>query len=385
MNRLPLLTLIPAAFCILAVSVYSQPDMSHTARHRDFLNPGLSSFPNFVISVNDSAKEIVIDPDVFIFDPSAEAAAYLNGDTISYVQSATKHRFILRSDTLSYSGFENRSTDFRLDTPVTVCIFPLLDGTETSATWTGKVKYGGSLMLKEITGTSSSRVNSGWSFTDGADTVRNATRLTWTLDMAYLDKEKVQVELPDSVISEMISDMKVEVEAAMAERLLTERALWFSESARYPILTESRVSRVIGNQGSAVADTVARSFLATYYPAENQYADTGEEPDSAPRKVRATGDNAPYLEEYTGSKRLSVGEPTATETAVSVTLSSYEGAVEGVLAIYTDSGIRIGEAMTIMIGPVPASYTIGLPSGSKGVFLLTVGTAEETHTRKVII
>lgn len=246
-------------------------------RDHDRLHPGLAASPSLIVSVNDSARTVLIDPQGVSFDESYDASPYIDGDTISYVQFATKHRFLLRGDTLSYIGYENRATDFRLDAPVSMAVFPLKDGASVRAGWSGHMLHNGSMILRHVRGTSVSSVEEGWTLTDGNDTVSDAKRLLWKLDMAYADPDSVTASMPDSVASEMISEMQVDVKVVLSERLLTERAMWFADDARYPVLTDSRVSRMILSEEGIPTDTVPVSMLAMHYAASCQYSDTGEE------------------------------------------------------------------------------------------------------------
>ncbi|MDE5795372.1 MAG: hypothetical protein K2I08_11710, partial [Muribaculaceae bacterium] len=178
-HRLLFLTAIVSA---AAFSICAQLNTEHIARNGDILHPGLSFSPDLILSINDSTRTVLLDPDAVIFDSSLDAATYIDSDTISYVQSATKHRFIFRSDTLYYLGFENRATYFRLDSAVKVAHFPLKDGDTVHDKWAGNMLQYGSMILKRTVGTSSSHTESGWTLADGTDSVRNATRLRWTLD-----------------------------------------------------------------------------------------------------------------------------------------------------------------------------------------------------------
>ncbi|MDE6742079.1 MAG: hypothetical protein K2J58_07090, partial [Muribaculaceae bacterium] len=307
---------------------------------------------------------------------------YIDGDTISYVQFATKHRFVLRGDTLSYIGYENRATDFRLDSPAVAAAFPLTDGKSVSDGWSGHMLHYGSMVLRHVRGVSASYIDGGWTLTDGTDTIRNATRLTWTLDMAYADPDSVTAMMPDSVASERISDIQVDVKAMLSERLLTERTMWFSADARYPVLTDSRVSRVILADGGEPADTVPLSMLAMYYPAPFQYSDTGEKI----LQVKSSGDRVDngYEADGDGGWSLAVGEPEINGNTVTVTLSSQSGPIAATVVLFSDSGLRLTEPLTVTVRTVPQIYSVEAPSGWSGVMLLRVDTEEESHTRKII-
>ncbi|MDE6511091.1 MAG: hypothetical protein K2L00_03235, partial [Muribaculaceae bacterium] len=189
--------LIPQIF-LLAVAVFAaasikgaQPSTDHTPRDHDRLHPGLAGSRSLILSVNDSTRTVVIDPRAVSFDDDCDAFPYIDGDTISYVQFATKHRFLLRHDTLSYIGYENRASRFMLDRPVGVAAFPLGERGVIRDALGGRMLHYGSMILRHFRGISVSNADGGWTLTDGTDTLRNATRLVWTLDMAYADPDSV--------------------------------------------------------------------------------------------------------------------------------------------------------------------------------------------------
>lgn len=329
---------------------------------------------------------MLIDPQAISFDDSYDASPYIDGDTISYVQFATKHRFLLRGDTLSYIGYENRATDFRLDSPAVAAAFPLTDGKSVSDVWSGHMLHYGSMVLRHVRGISASSIDGGWTLTDGTDTLRNAMRLLWRLDMAYADPDSVSAAMPDSVASEKISDIQVDVKAMLSERMLTERTMWLSADARYPVLTDSRVSRILLDEAGAPADTVPLSMLAMYYPAPFQYSDTGEE--ITVRKQGKTQGGNTYDASDDGlpdtGTTLSVGEPEVGERIISVTLSSPSGPVVATVTLFSDSGIMLTEPKSVIVGTVPQSHSVEAPSGWSGIMLLRVDTGEESYTRKII-
>lgn len=370
-----------------SAAVLAQRYADHTPRDGDRLHPGLAASPSLILSVNDSTKTVLIDPQVVSLDNSYDASPYIDGDTISYVQFATKHRFLLRGDTLSYIGYENRATDFRLDAPVSMAVFPLRDGSSVYGEWTGCMLHYGSMILRHVRGTSRACVQEGWTLTDGADTVRNATRLTWTLDMAYVDPDSVTASMPDSVASKRISEMQVDVKSMLSERLLTERTIWFSEDARYPVLTGSRISRVILGDGAVSADTVPLSMLAVHYPAAHQHYDTGEHPTAQEPDEKDSGiiyGEYAYESPDTGAF-LTVGEPEVIGETLTITLGSLSGSATATVMLFTYSGIRLTDPVTVAVGTVPQTYTMEIPAGWTGVLLLRVESGEESYTRTMII
>lgn len=387
MKKIPLILLLAAFILVASATAGAQQYTDHTPRDGDRLHPGIANSRSLILSVNDTSRTVLIDPSSVYFDSSLDACTYIDSDTISYVQNATKHRFIMRSDTLSYLGFENRATYFRLDSPAIVAVFPLRDGKVTEDEWKGNVLQFGTMMLKHVKGESWGEVQGGWTLTDGTDTLRNAVRLRWNLDMAYADPDSITCATPDSIDSDIISDMQVDVKAILSERLLTGRTLWFSEDARYPVLTDSRVSRVIFTDTDVSADTVPVSMLAMHYPAPYQLSDTGEE-FPAP-KPYGRNDGTGYWGDGYGNQdtgtSLSVGDPAVNGEYVTVTLCSNSGPVSATITLFTDSGIRLTEPREVTAGPVPQDISMEVPTGWRGVLLLRVETGEESYTRKTIL
>lgn len=374
---------ILAVFIFLAapLSISGRQTNGHIARDGDVLHPGLSQSTNLILSLNDSSKTVVLDPDVTIFKELLDASSYVDGDTISYVQSATKHRFLLKGDTLSYIGFESRSTDFRIDAPVNVAVFPLEDGFTLSGEWSGHVFQYGTMILRNVRGISTSSVQEGWTLAAGADTLRDATRVTWTLDMAYADPDSVRAEMPDSVASDIVSGMRVDAKAIMSEHLLTERTLWFSEYARYPVMTDSRSFRVTHDLESGRRDTLPMSAIAIYYPALWQHEDTGEE-----RPVESTREKIASCSTYPDENGvLAVGEPETHGGTVSITLVSSAGVAPATVTLYSDSGMLLSDPVTVSVGAVPRTFTLPVPGGWSGVMLVHIESKGERYTRKVII
>ncbi|MDE6696515.1 MAG: hypothetical protein K2K25_06515 [Muribaculaceae bacterium] len=374
--------ILSAIISIAALSFHAKENSDHIARDGDRLHPGIANPRSLILSVNDTSRTVLLGPSAVSFDSNLDACSYIDSDTISYVQSATKHRFIFRSDTLSYLGFENRATYFRLDSPAIVAVFPLRDGNATKDEWTGSLLHYGTMMLKHVKGESKGAVQGKWTLTDGTDTLRNAVKVRWILDMAYADPDSITCAVSDSIDSRSISDMQVDAKAILSERLLTERSLWFSEDARYPVLTDSRVSRVISTDTGMRADTVPLSLLAMHYPASYQHSDTGEEfpapkPDDGNRGYG-------YGNQDTGTS-LSVGDMAVSGEFVTVTLCSNSGPVTATLTLFTDSGIRLTEPREVTVGPVAQEIRIEIPAGWRGVLLLRVEAGEESYTRKSIL
>lgn len=240
-------------------------------------------------------------------------------------------------------------------------------------------------MLRHDVGTSSSAVQKGWTLTDGTDTVRNATRLRWTLDMAYANPDSVDQAMPDSIVSERISEMRVDVRTILSERLLTERSLWFSDDARYPVLTDSRVSRILLDEAGAPTDTVPVSLLAMHYPRDFQHSDTGEEFQTVRPSERVDGNGSvSYGDKDTGSKALTIVETTVSGNTVNVILSSPSGPVTATMALFSDSGIRLTAPVEVSVGTIPQSCSLEAPGSWSDVLLLRVDAGDESYTEKII-
>lgn len=379
--------LIPAIATLAASSpTGARTAADHTPRDGDRLHPGFAAPNSLILFVDDSTKTVSIAPQAVAFDSGSDAYVYIYGDTVSYVQSATKHRFTLRGDTLSYIGHENRASDFRLDRPAQVALFPLNGRAVVRDGWSGHLLQYGSMALKHVSGESHSYVDKGWTLTDGTDSLHNVTRLVWTLDMSYFDPDSISISMPDSVASEWISEMQVDVQAVLSERLLTERAMWFAEDARYPVLTDSRVSRIMLGEGGTPTDTVPLSMLAMYYPVSWQRSDTGEDiTDGNTRGTDGGHTNDAYDDSSPDSgAALSVGEPKVSGDFVKVTLSSRSGTVYATVTLFSDSGIRLTEPVTVTVGTAPQDHSMEAPSGWSGVMLLRVDAGEESYTRKII-
>ena len=376
--------LTATVFASLAVTFAKSPN-AHIPRDGDILHPGFAASGSLILSVIDSAKTVHIDPEAVSFDSHADATPYIDGDTISYVQFATKYRFLLRGDTLSYLGYENRATDFRLDRPLNVSFLPLRDGCEVREKWSGRLLHHGSMLLRQVSGRSVSRTRNGWTLTDGTDTLRNVGCMEWTLDMAYADPDSVSPTMPDSVASQMISEMQVDVKAMLTERLLTERTIWFSEGTRYPVLTDSRVSRILLKNEEASADTVPLNSLAMHYPADFQSSDTGEE-------ITVQKLNEDIQENRYGKYGYAIsgpnvvlGDPEVRGNIINLTLSSHFGSIEANITLYSDTGLRLSEPMPVSLTPISGTYTVKVPDGWSGVILMRVDAGDESFTVKTII
>lgn len=363
--------------------------IAHIPRDGDCLHPCAVSPSNLLIaSVNDTTKSIVLRQNSTFFDEDYDAALYMEGDTISYVQNATKHRFFLRNDTLYYLGYENRSTDFHIDRPISVVAFPFENGSTVTEKWTGHVLFHGSTLLKRMGGISKSLVEGGWRINDGTDTIHNATRLLWTLDMAYVDMDVTSTSSGDSINTVTISDLMMDMKTVLSERLLINRMIWFAENARYPVLTDTHVSRIIKKEEYETADTIPISLFAIHYPPFHQQMDTGEEYVTSGRtktkqKDSSNGEFNTVIDDKSSS--LSAGSPEIRGDAINITLSSLEGTTDATITLYTDSGIQLSNSIPITMGPTVQTYTVTIPKDWKGVLLIAIDTGEESIIKKLVI
>ncbi len=200
--------------------------------------------------------------------------------------------------------------------------------------------------------------------------------------MSYVNPDSIANLDPDSITSEKISDMNVDVKALKSGRQLTERTLWFSPDARYPVLTDSRVSTIeLCNDGSLL-DTIPLSTLAMYYPPSFQYSDTGEEPVGKKNGNRGASDN--YDDERINPS-FNVGEPEIVENTLEVSLSSSGDYIDADIMLYSESGMRLSGPTPVTLGPVPGIYSVPVPDGWKGVLILSVENGIKQITRKVIL
>ncbi|MDE5813279.1 MAG: hypothetical protein K2H72_03245, partial [Muribaculaceae bacterium] len=205
MKRISQILFLSALASIAAFSTVAQSDAYHIPRDGDRLHPGIASSQSLILSVRDSARIILIDPAAVSFDGDSDAWTYIDSDTISYVQFATKHRFKLSGDTLSYIGYENRATDFRLDRPTTAAVFPLKDGDIVRDVWTGHMLRHGAMMLRHVKGESTDRVESGWTLNAGGAVTRT---ILGKPDQPMTDS---YVQLPcysDTFISDMLEELR---------------------------------------------------------------------------------------------------------------------------------------------------------------------------------
>lgn len=211
------------------------------------------------------------------------------------------------------------------------------------------------------------------------DTVCDATYVKWKFTLAYTERDSIGKNMPDSLANEYISDFEVPVDRVMTESLFTEREMWFSDAARYPILQRHRVYRLKDNENEA-CDTTLISQFSMYYPAAFQFSDTGEEPiKEKPRNI--AGNNGDDGTIY----GVDVSEASADGEQISVTLSSLTGETDLTLTLYTDSGIRLSTPTTVKAGAIPQKHTLPIPSGAKGVIILLIESDTGSQSQKIIL
>lgn len=370
-------------------AVSSTYDMPHMPRDGEQLHPNIAVRAGAISKVDESSRTVSFNPDLFSPLDEADARIYINEDTLGYVQFATKQKFTLRGDTLSYLGYENRASEFNFAGDVLLgTLSPLQSSAGSSSGWTGRITLHGSDLLKQAIGRSRTEVQGGWTLTSDTDTVRNATYMLWDMDMAYFDTASVTDAEADTIRWDEVSDLILPVDEMATQRLLTRRELWFSDQARYPVLLRSSVFQL--RQGdSASCDTIPVSVFASWYPAAFQYADTGELPsDYAPRKIG----NSPYADgkgpgstpgnsDNTG---VLISEATAGGDTVTVTVSSGSGSGPVTLTLFTDSGIRLSEPLTVTVTTVPRAVTLPIPPDASGVLILHIDSDTGSTSRKII-
>ncbi|MDO4335782.1 MAG: hypothetical protein Q4C37_08145 [Bacteroidales bacterium] len=351
----------------------------HKPNDCDKLHPNVAYSQSAIGDVD--AENRIVEFNAALFSPSddADAAVYISNDTLSYIQFATNYRFKIESDTLKYIGYENRAGEFSLDVPAHAFIAGAGSVGSAASKWKGTHLHYGKQFLKHAEGESATASESGWKLVGDNDTIKDATYVKWRFTLAYTERDSIGKDMPDSIANEYVSDFKVSIDRVMTESLLTEREMWFSDAARYPILQRHRVYRLKDNDNEA-CDTTLISQFSMYYPAAFQYSDTGEEPFK--EKPRNIADNNGSDGKIYG---VDVSEASAEGERISVTLSSQTGDTDLTLTLYTDSGIRLSTPTTVKAGAVPQKHTLPIPSGAKGVIILLIESDTGTQSQKIII
>lgn len=375
-----ILTVIPLA--AFAADQVGDGFRRHFPRDFDKLHPDVSFSPTAISLIDSSRRLVNFNPALFYSDPGNSAGTYISGDTVNYVQFATKHRFIQNPREFAYLGFENRATRYSLNEPLPVMKFPPVENETVQANSSGSVTGYGGILLKLIKGRSTGNISAGWTLTDGNDTVRDAKCLVWELDTEYLDPDSVPGEWNDSISPESVSDYEVDVRRLLSERLLTRRMIWFTDDARYPVLQQTTVSRLVGKDSGTECDTVPVSVLSMSYPPECQYADTGE--GNAARK-RGDDENNDVESPDNTANMIAAGDPESSNESISIALSSKDDAVEATVTLYSDSGIRISEPVTVILTAIPRTFSFPVPSDYKGIVLIRIDAGEQSLTRKAVV
>lgn len=351
----------------------------HKPNDGDKLHPNVAYSQTAIGDVDATDRIVEFNADLFSPGDDADAAVYISNDTLSYIQFATNHRFKIESDTLKYIGYENRAGKFSLEVPAHAFITDAGYIGSAATKWKGTHLHYGKQFLKHAVGESATASESGWKLVGDNDTIRDATYVKWRFTLAYTERDSIGKDMPDSLANEYISEFEVPVDRVMTERLLTEREMWFSDAARYPILQRHRVYRLKDTEQES-CDTTLISQFCMYYPAAFQYSDTGEEPiKEKPRNV--AGNNGHDGKIY----GVDVSEASTDGDIISVTLSSQTGETDLTLTLYTDSGIRLSTPATVKAGAIPQKHTLPIPSGAKGVIILHIESDTGSQSQKIIL
>lgn len=392
MKRTASLSTVSVILCLLmtlTLSAYSTlpADLSaHIPRDGDKLHPNVSFLKGAISGVDTADRVASFSTGMFSPSDEADVSVYVDRDTLSYIQFATKYLFRLSSDTLSLIGYENRASEFRIDNPSETITLESAGKNQIVTAWTGRQTIHGRDFLKSAMGMSRCSAEEGWALVADTDTLRNVTYMTWDFDMAYFDSDSIAADVPDSIASESISDLRLPVSEMASERILTRREMWLVKEARYPVLQRSRSFRLKENVDGN-CDTIPLITFAMHYPPSFQYSDTGEElVKKAPgQNFHGAGIANGYGDDVWEDGKINVSEATVGGGSVSVTVSGVAGEGDARLAIYTDSGIRLTEPKTVKVGAIPQTYSIALPENSSGVLIIMIETDSGNISRKVIL
>lgn len=125
--------------CSGALANRTSEIQTHIPSDGDRLHPGISLDPRAITTVQTANRTVSICSDMFSPEYDADVSVYVDGDTLSYVQFSTKHIFRISSDTLSYIGNDNRSSEFRVDRSATPVAYVPGEGISTPVAWTGRL------------------------------------------------------------------------------------------------------------------------------------------------------------------------------------------------------------------------------------------------------
>lgn len=95
---------IPCLLMALSPGAYAyHPSVlsSHIPRDGDRLHPNVSLSPGAIAAVDSVRRSVSLNPELFAPMDEADVSVYVDGDTLSYVQFATRHIFVISRDTLS--------------------------------------------------------------------------------------------------------------------------------------------------------------------------------------------------------------------------------------------------------------------------------------------
>ncbi len=380
--------LLGFSFCVHAESA---TDFSfHIPRDGDRLHPNVSLNETAKANIDSEKRLVSIVPDLFAPLDAADISVFVNSDTISYIQNATKYLFRLSSDSLLYIGFENRASFFRLDNPVTVMTSVTGGTAGTENIWSGRLMHHGGELLKMACGVSSTTVEKGWTLAADMDTIGNVTKASWDFILSYVDTSLtcnggVGEAEADSIPIGSISDVGLPIERVLSERLLSCREMWFTADARYPVFQQSRVFRLV-DDGSGACDTIPISTFSQFYPTDFQYSDTGEIPDiNRSRQNTSMSYSRGYGVTDTWAYDSIICDARYSGAGIEVTLADDAGDCKMTLTLFTDSGLRISEPVTVKAGAIPQKHSIPVPKDTRGVVIIVIESESGTYSRKVII
>ena len=361
------------------------PNISHMPQDGDRLHPNVAFSINAITRVDTLKKYVKFSPSDFFELDDCDAMVYVDADTISFIQFSSKHSFTMSEGMLWYKGYENRASDFRFSTPIPVAaINGSTESFEMQTDWNAKMSLYGMELLKKAEGISTSKVQRGWTLVSDTDSIKNATYITWDMEMSYFDADSINPELPDSINTEIVSEMQLRVSELARERVLSRQELWYSEAARYPVLLRSRNLRLIENE-TGVRDTIPLSYYASYYPARLQYEDFGEEGAFPISPHHLPGNTSSEARDHPAQDGVDISDPIHDGERISLILSSKDGVMTMYLTLYSVSGMRLSETMEVAVGAIPQTAEIPVPADVNGIVILLIESDTESTFRKIIL
>lgn len=390
MNRKHLPSLILTAIAVAIISFV--PNISHGSndtgphipRDGDRLHPDVSFSPEAISKVDPNLKMVFFNRNQFSAMNDADMCVYLYEDTLSFIQFATKHLFSLKTDTLSYLGYENRASRFVIKNPIAVASLNSATSFIVNENLNGRLTFHGKDFLKQVKGTSSARIEDDWTICGDSDTIKHVVYGRWDMDMAYFDIDSIDSNAADSLMSQQVSDLLIPVRDMAKERVVTSREMWFAPDARYPVLQRS-LSFLIKTTDGEDCDTIPVSCFSSHYPMAFQRSDTGEEyvPDFSIRKMPdAKYTNLGLADDREG---LTISDAIAGKEHISVTISTESGEEDLNLTLYSDNGIRLSETISVRAQSLPQTIRIPRPQKSGGIVILFIESEAASICRKVIL